>query len=158
MNDFLWSQAASREEPDLFVIDGELSHYSGNVLQNKAMEFMSSLGKKYDIRHSESDSTSLAFYIKSNKEKKLWQLSGNFKEKDEVGRNLVYVFTTKQSEFEKIIETLKRYSEMLNLSLYETDVEKFRLFFLKNKRKKKLIPILIVLITLIGLILAFCNK
>lgn len=158
MNDFLWSQAASPEEPNYFIIDGKMSRYSGSASQNEAMEFMSSFDQQFEVSHCEGDNTSLSFYVKSNTEKNLWQLSGNFKEKDEAGRSLVYVYTTRQSEYENMIDNLKRYSKMLNLSLYETDVDMFMSFFIKNNRKKDLIPILIFLGAVIGLIIAFCGK
>lgn len=149
MDNFLWSQAATLEEKNIYVIDGVFSRYSGTLLQKEAMEVMSSFGLKYKVRHKEGEKTSPAFYVKEKHG--LIQLSGNFLEKDEVGRFLVYVFTTRQKDIKAITDTLISYSKIIGLTLNETDIHCFEDFFQIRRKKKKWVIILLLLLVFVVL-------
>lgn len=158
MKNFLWSQSASLTGKDILIIDGNVSHYFGEPIQNEAMAFMDSNDFKEFDRHKEKSSTSLSYRISENRE--AIQLAGNFREKDECGRHLVYVFSTKSKSGDEVLNTLQDYSTKICLTLYEEDLANFHLYFQKKERRKLLQQILccgLIALSIVTIIVAIIN-
>lgn len=158
MKSFLWSQSASLTGKDIFIIDGNVSHYFGEPIQNEAMAFMDSNNFKVFDRHEENSSTSLSYRISESRE--AIQLAGNFREKDECGRYLVYVLSIKSKTEDVVLNTLQDYSTKIGLTLYEEDITSFRLYFQKKERRKLLQRILccgLIVLSIVTIIVAIIN-
>lgn len=132
IDSFLWSQGASSTEDSWFIIDGKISKYCRSQEQLEAMSWMTNTQFKTVAKHKKDDDTSLSFEIKTCNN--AIQLAGNFMEKDESGRQLVFVLTTKKRPIENIVFTLRQYAGMLNLTLNENDINAYRAFFHRTKK------------------------
>ena len=161
INNFLWVQSESPTAANWFVIDSEMSRYSGSEKHKAAMSLMTDARLRTKEKHSEGSPTSFAYEVKQGGG--LTQLSGNFIEKDKAGRPMVFVFTTRHSSsVENIIEMLKKYVGLLpqKLTLREDDMEGYRSFFQRRRRKNVFIivtAILAFLLLIVFLILQITN-
>lgn len=115
IDSFLWSQGASSTEDSWFIIDGRVSKYCRSQEQLEAMSWMTNIQFKTVAKHKTNDDTSLSFEIKTCNN--AIQLAGNFKEKDDSGRQLVFVLTTKKRPIENVVSTLRQYAGLLSQSL-----------------------------------------
>lgn len=148
VNDFLWCQSTSPTDENWFVIDSQVSTYCQSEAQKAAMTFMTSSDLKSKVKHQKGDATSTGFEIKESRN--AIQLSGNFCETDQAGRPLVYVFTTRNKVFEKAIDNLSIYANLINFTLQKENLEAYTQYFVSKKKKhQKAIIIGVVAVLLI---------
>lgn len=133
MKSFLWSQSATLTGKDFFVIDGIVSQYNREHFQNEAMAFMTDKDFKVIEQHQGKHATTLSYRISEKKD--AIQLAGNYLERDECGRYLVYVLSIKSKAEEDVVNTLQDYSNKIGCTLNKEDLAAFRLFFKKKRRK-----------------------
>ena len=132
LESFLWSQNSSSTEDSWFVIDGKVSKYCRSKEQMDAMLWMTNTKFNTVAKHQKDDETSLSYEIKTSSG--ATQLIGNFQEKDESGRPLVYVLTTRKKLGKEILATLRQYADLLKLTLRENDINAYLMYFEKKKR------------------------
>lgn len=149
IENFLWCQNTSPTDGNWFVIDDQVSKYSQSEEQKAAMSFMTSSDLKSKAKHQQGDATTTGYEIKESNN--AIQLSGNFCETDEAGRPLVYVFTTRNKDFQIAVANLSKYASLINYTLQKENLKAYTHYFISKRKKHQtvfLISLFAILIIL----------
>ena len=154
-------------DPSRFVIDGEVSDYSGTEEQDEIMKLFANVPKYKEIcsnkkRNHLSPSFRCSYEKIKTKTKTsiLYFVEGNFEETDYSGRKLVYIFATIENESDKIVRTLKEYASLLGVTPHLEDLEEIKKNEIKKQPKIKYLclSIIIVFSLLLFMLLNLLNK
>lgn len=163
MGNFLFVQWKSPTDASRFVINGEVSEYSGTALQNNLMKILANVPKYKEICSSKNRndlSPSFRCSYKKTKSSSLNVIEGNFEEKDFSGRNLVYIFATHEDDANKIVQVLKEYASLLGVTPHAEDLEEIQKKISKKKTHKIIlwITLSIIVLLLLFMLLILLNK
>ena len=152
MKNCLFVQWKRPTDASRFVIDGQVSEYSGTELQDNVMRLFAGVPNNKEIcsRKNRSD-LSPSFrcsYKNLGHERSRYFVEGNFDEKDSADRNLVYIFSTLETEGIKVAQILQEYASLLGVTVHAEDLEEIKKHEIKKHTNKSILWIIIILVLL----------
>ena len=138
-----------------FVINGEISEYSGTELQDYFIRLFANIPKFKEICSNKGNSN-----YKHRRKNYLYFVEGNFEETDIAGRNLVYIFATEENDTSKVVKILQEYSSLLGVTPYARDIKEIKKYNFKKKKNNKIILCVITtsILLLLFILLNLLNK
>ena len=139
MKTILWTQNEEVHIPDTFVINETISPATNSTVQKNAFSELTKASKnlalspksRRKLHQKYGTSEQMNFSIKGNR----CFIQGSFKEKDNRGRNMPYMFLASDcSNIENAIEALLRNSALINRHCNDADLNIIRKLFNKNHR------------------------
>lgn len=158
MNSSLWVQWKKPTDSSRFVIDGIPSEYSRTQVQDGVMSLMINAPKFKEIaKKRKGDDLSPSFRLSyfSAKGKTYYCVEGNFEEKDEADRKLVYIFLTQEKDPQTIVNVLLEYSNKLGVTPHQQDLEVIKRQKFNEYNNKKIVLCITIAITVISLLVLF---
>lgn len=141
MNNALYVQWKRPTDASRFVIDGEVSEYTGTETEDRFVGAITEIPTLKEIPHNkENNRLSPSFrcwFKRSPKSNVLVFLEGNFEETDFVGRNLVYCFMTRETNPQQIIQILQEYAAKLEVTLHKEDLDELSKLRIEEEIQKK---------------------
>lgn len=152
MDHFLFVQWKTPTDASRYVIDGISSEYSATKQQVEVMKYFAGVPRYREIcknrgRKDLSPSFRCSYARISGKRRAF--IEGNFEETDLAGRKLVYLFSSIESNPDKIVEILKNYSSLLGVTPNANDLEEIKRHSFNNKIKVRLWITIMVIATLL---------
>jgi len=144
MKNILWTQNETPTKPNTFVIDGAVSQYCGRPDQDEAMRSLTMGPQSKQCENLEYSNARQQLGLSSNFMINVPFVNGIFiqglyKERDESGRQMPYMFlTTETNDLASTIIKLREYSALVGKTLVETDLEQipYLIEILSNQKKK----------------------
>lgn len=158
MNSCLWVQWKKPTDSSRFVIDGVPSEYSRTDVQDGVMSLLINAPKFKEIaKKRKGDDLSPSFRLSyvSAKGKTYFCVEGNFEEKDEADRKLVYIFLTQEKDSQSIVDILQEYSKKLGVTPHQQDLEVIKSHQFNKYNNTKIVLCVTVAITVISLLVLF---
>lgn len=145
MGTILWTQNETPDTKETFVIDGIVSAYEGNDLQDKAFAFLLAARKRKaklfadEIKIMQEKYPDL--YLSENLQ--CYQSSGgtliqaSYNEKDEAGRRMPYMFFASSVDWKTVSGRLNENSKRIKRSCHAKDLELLESLFERRSKKKE---------------------
>lgn len=138
MKRILYSQNESAIKDDYFVIDGELELDNVSNLSMKAFQLVNSI-ENWKIIYEDSE-------LKIQKKGSFLSIKSHYKDKDESGRLLFYIYYVESNDIGKMLDYLKEDSIKINKSIAFEAEELIGRIKKKENLKKTIVGIFIIIL------------